>query len=85
MKLVKFVCVAKAHAGGRSESTLTIHEGAWAFCPSGGDRTAHEWRPSDGVPLTAAMRFTPRQQPSAPATSAPGSPKAPSKGKLRTR
>ncbi|HAF11439.1 MAG TPA: hypothetical protein DCK98_15345 [Chloroflexi bacterium] len=89
MKLVKFVCVAKAHADGRSDSALTIHEGAWAFCARGGDGTGHDWRPSDGLPLLEAMRFTPRQQASDPAKSAPTSPKAPAppaaKGKARTR
>jgi hypothetical protein len=77
MKLVKFVCVAKAHAGGRSESALTVHEGAWAFCPMGGDQKGHEWRPSDGLPLTEVLRFTPRQQAPGPLTSAPATPAKP--------
>ena len=51
MKLVKFVCVAKAHAGGRSDSALTIHDGVWAFCPTGGEQRGHDWRPSDGLPI----------------------------------
>jgi hypothetical protein len=62
MKLVKFVCVAKAHAHGRSDAALTIHEGMWAFCPMGAEQKGHEWRPSDGLSLTDAMRFTPRQR-----------------------
>ncbi|MEA2661309.1 MAG: hypothetical protein QOH08_881 [Chloroflexota bacterium] len=90
MKLVKFVCVSTAHAAGRSESALTIHQGAWAFCASGGDGTGHEWRPSDGLPLAEAMRFTPSHQ-AAPAgpPDGPGAAKAAtptaSKGKTRTR
>jgi hypothetical protein len=93
MKLVKFVCVAKAHADGRSPSALTIHDGAWAFCPKGAESTGHEWRPSDGLPLTDAMRFTPRQQaadqmPAAPtAPAAPVNPATPAtaRGKARPR
>ena len=70
LKLVKFVCVAKSHAGGRSDSALTIHQGMWAFCPMGADHAGHDWQPSDGLPLADAMRFTPREaadvNPSAP-------------------
>jgi len=61
LKLVKFVCVAKAHADGRSDSALTIHEGSWAFCPEGGDATAHDWQASDGLPMADALRLVPRQ------------------------
>jgi len=87
LKLVRFICMTKAHADGRSESALTIHEGSWAFCPEGGEADGHEWTPSDGLPFGDAMRFTPRQQallaagpiaggaaaagPSAPAPTAP--------------
>lgn len=69
MKLVKFICTAKAHTDGRSDAALTIHDGAWAFCPMGGEQDGHEWQPSDGLPLTEAMRFTPRQPAPAPAPS----------------
>jgi len=64
MKLVKFVCIAKAHATSRSEAALTIHEGGWAFCPAGAgaDATAHQWEPSAGLSIADALRFTPRQQ-----------------------
>ena len=71
MKLVKFVCVAKAHARGRSDSALTIYEGAWAFCPSGADEEHHDWQPSAGLALTDALRFTPRPQAPAPTPSPP--------------
>ena len=70
MKLVKFVCAAKAHAVGHSDAALTIHDGEWAFCPAGADETGHQWVPSDGLPLADAMRFTPRTQ--APATAPDG-------------
>ena len=93
LKLVKFMCVAKAHAIGRSESALTIHEGVWAFCPSGGDQKGHEWRPSDGLPLAEALRFTPQYAaaPAARATAAathaskPTPPAAGPRGKARPR
>jgi hypothetical protein len=71
MKLVKFVCVAEAHARGRSDSALTIYEGAWAFCPMGADGKHHDWQPSDGLPLTDALRFTPRSAAPAPTPSSP--------------
>ena len=71
MKLVKYMCVAKAHADGRSDAALTIHDGVWAFCPMGADHKGHDWRPSDGLPLTDAMRFTPRQLAADPVAGAP--------------
>jgi hypothetical protein len=74
MKLVKFVCVASAHANARSEAALTIHDGAWAFCPTGADAEGHEWQPSDGLPLIDAMRFTPRQPAPEPVSTAPARP-----------
>jgi hypothetical protein len=82
MKLVKFVCVAKSHAGGRSDAALTIHQGLWAFCPAGAAHPGHDWQPSDGLPLADAMRFTPREAPepvrSGPAgTTKPAPPPAP--------
>jgi hypothetical protein len=76
MKLVKFVCVAKSHAGGHSDSALTIHEGMWAFCPMGADQKGHDWQPSDGLPLADAMRFVPRDVPE-PVRSAPVAPTKP--------
>jgi len=62
MKLVRFMCTTTAHAEGRSESALTIHQGSWAFCPEGGGADGHEWTASDGLPFSEVMRFTPRQQ-----------------------
>jgi hypothetical protein len=89
MKLVKFVCVAKPHAAGRSDAALTIHEGVWAFCPMGADRTDHDWRPSDGLPLADAMRFVPREvaEPvrSAPAASPTQAPPASARARARPR
>lgn len=61
MRLVKFVCAAKAHADGRGDSALTIHQGAWAFCPRGGAAVDHDWQPSDGLRLADAMRLMSRE------------------------
>jgi len=87
MKLVKFVCTAKAHATGHSDAALTIHDGLWAFCPAGANQTGHEWVPSDGLPIADAMRFTPRipVPPAAPsAVVPPSSPvQATAKGRAR--
>jgi hypothetical protein len=71
MRLVRFVCVATAHATGRKDSALTIHEGAWAFCASGGAEPNHEWRPSEGLPLSETMRSTPRQMADSAPSAAP--------------
>jgi hypothetical protein len=89
LKLVKFVCAAKAHADGRSDAALTIHEGSWAFCSEGGDATGHDWRASDGLPLADALRLGPRQPISEVAVPAPPQPakrttSAAGKGKART-
>ena len=32
-------------------SPVTIHDGAWAYCPAGA-RTEHEWEPIEAVTLT---------------------------------
>lgn len=91
LKLVKFVCVATSHAGGRSDSALTIHQGMWAFCPMGADQKDHDWQPSDGLPLADAMRFTPREAPEPARNASAGSAKpaaasAPSvRGRARPR
>jgi hypothetical protein len=89
MKLVKFVCVAKAHAGGRSDAALTIHDGRWAFCPMGGDQKGHDWQPSNGLPLADAMRFVPREAPepvhTAGAQPAKAAPPMSARGKTRAR
>jgi hypothetical protein len=66
MRLVRFVCVATAHRNGRTDAALTIHDGAWAFCPTGGNGSGHDWRPSDGLPLAEAMRLIPREPPPEP-------------------
>ncbi len=91
MKLIKYICVAPAHADGRSESALTIHDSAWAFCPLGGDAIGHDWKQSDGLPLAEAMRLTTRQQAAAaaggrgPAAESKTAPPTATKSKSKTR
>lgn len=70
MKLVKFMCAANGHSTARSDSALTIHEGAWAFCYAGGQTPGHDWRPVDGLPLNDAMRFA-QAIPAAPPKATP--------------
>ena len=62
--LIEFVCVATAHRPylrGEHASTVTVHEGRWAYCDSPAEE-GHDWAASDGLPFSEAMRFTPRQQ-----------------------
>jgi hypothetical protein len=46
--LVRYVCRAQVHVDASRNATVaagspvTIHEGAWAYCPAGA-RTEHEW------------------------------------------
>lgn len=61
--LIEQVCVSPAHVAlGRSVpdglGVLTIHEGAWAYCPSARPGEAHEWRaiPPTELPLLRHAR-----------------------------
>ena len=87
MKLVKFVCTAPAHADGRSEAALTIHDARWAFCPAGSDASDHQWEPSEGLPISDALRFTPRQPGATPPRDgpSPSAPAAPATAKSKAR
>lgn len=67
MKLVRFACTNPAHADGRSDAALTIHDRSWAFCAAGADATGHVWQQSDGLPITHALRFALYQPPPHPA------------------
>ena len=55
--LVRFVCRAKVHVDASRNATVavgspvTIHDGAWAYCPAGA-RTEHEWDAIEPVTLT---------------------------------
>jgi hypothetical protein len=58
---VDFVCIATKHAaavkakGGTPVSPITIHEGRWAYCPTG-LTTDHEWRAIEPTSLEELMR-----------------------------
>jgi hypothetical protein len=55
--LVRYVCRAQVHVNASRNATVapgspvTIHEGAWAYCPAGA-RTQHEWETIEPVTLT---------------------------------
>jgi hypothetical protein len=55
--LVRFICRAKAHVDASRNATVavgspvTIHEGAWAYCPAG-SRSDHTWEAIEPVTLT---------------------------------
>jgi hypothetical protein len=54
--LVRYVCRAQAHLAASRNATVavgspvTIHEGAWAYCPAG-SRIEHEWESIEPVTL----------------------------------
>jgi hypothetical protein len=54
--LVRYVCRAKVHVDGSRDATeavgspVTIHDGAWAYCP-GGAGTEHLWEAIEPVTL----------------------------------
>jgi hypothetical protein len=54
--LVRFICRAKVHVDASRNATVavgspvTIHEGAWAYCPAGA-RGEHVWEAIDPVTL----------------------------------
>jgi hypothetical protein len=55
--LVRFVCRAKVHVEASRNATVavgspvTIHDGAWSYCPAGA-RTDHEWEAVEPVTLS---------------------------------
>ena len=51
--LIDFVCTAAAHRprrDGEHASTVTVHQGRWAYCDSPAELD-HDWVPSGGIPL----------------------------------
>jgi hypothetical protein len=51
--LIEFICTNGAHRphhDGEHASTVTVHQGRWAYCDSPVDG-GHEWVASGGVPL----------------------------------
>ena len=56
--LIEFVCIATAHRPrhvGEHASTVTVHDGRWAYCDSAAE-DQHEWVASGGVPLDLLRR-----------------------------
>jgi hypothetical protein len=55
--LVRFTCRAKVHVDASRNATVaagspvTIHEGAWAYCPAGA-RSEHVWEAIEPVTLS---------------------------------
>jgi hypothetical protein len=55
--LVRFICRAKSHVDASRAATVavgspvTIHEGAWAYCPAGA-RSEHQWEAIEPVTLS---------------------------------
>jgi hypothetical protein len=55
--LVRFVCHAKSHVEASRNATIgggspvTIHQGAWSYCPAGA-HTEHEWEAVEPVTLS---------------------------------
>jgi len=60
--LIEFVCIAAAHRPrhqGEHPSTVTVHNGRWAYCDSPAD-DGHDWVTSGGVPLDRLRQRPPR-------------------------
>jgi len=62
--LVRFVCRAKGHVEATPDemvdagSPVTIHDGAWAYCPAGA-RTEHDWEEVEPVSLAELKLIKP--------------------------
>ena len=59
--LIEFVCVATAHRPylrGEHASTVTVHEGRWAYCDSPAE-DGHDWVGSGGIPLELLRHRSP--------------------------
>jgi hypothetical protein len=69
--LVRFVCRAKVHVDASRNATVavgspvTIHQGAWAYCPAGA-RTDHEWESIEPVTLSDLRLIGVRAREAAP-------------------
>jgi hypothetical protein len=65
--MIEFVCINAAHRphhDGEHASTVTVHQGRWAYCDSAIE-TDHDWVESGGVPLEL-LRIHPVATPTAP-------------------
>ena len=62
--LIQFRCVNEKHQQQRSSSsdTLTINEGAWAYCPMDVRAKDHEWRATGGLTLNEVRLLIDRER-----------------------
>jgi hypothetical protein len=53
---IRSVCVRPQHrAFGSDPRTITVHDGAWAYCPDGAEGE-HEWRTIEPIDLDELAR-----------------------------
>ena len=56
-RLIAFECIADGHRPSLvPPDKLTIHEGAWAFCPFDARADGHRWRATGGIDLEQITR-----------------------------
>jgi hypothetical protein len=54
--MIGYICTRKRHLSSVQRSTLTIHNGEWAFCHDARPVGAHRWTATGGVPLADVQR-----------------------------
>jgi len=62
--LIQFRCVNEKHQEQRSSTsdTLTINEGAWAYCPMDVRAKGHEWQATGGLTLNEVRMLVDRER-----------------------
>ena len=56
-KLIAYECIAADHQPSMLHvDKLTIHDGAWAFCPFDARADGHQWKPTGGADVEALTR-----------------------------
>lgn len=55
-RLVKYVCMRRSHVRHAQRFTLTIHNGAWAYCHDPSPEGRHRWMATDGISLPDVRR-----------------------------
>jgi hypothetical protein len=56
-KLIAYECVTPGHAPSlQFPDKLTVHEGAWAFCPFDAHADGHTWRETGGENIDEISR-----------------------------
>lgn len=54
--MIGYICTRKRHLSPVQRSTLTIHNGEWAFCHDARPVGAHRWAATGGIPLADVQR-----------------------------